>query len=525
MYNCFIGSLLKGFDEMPKYRYKIFAAIDLGSTDITMKIVQVSKNDMIKVLDTVKYNISLGKEVYAAGKISYGVVEKICSCFEEYSRIMKSYDIDDYVCYATTAVREASNSEYIIDQINIRTGIKVNIISNEEECFLHNKALALENDYFDNIIEKGAVIVDVSSGSVQVSFYKMSRLQFSQSVPMGSMRVLEMLSDNKNDTVTFSGLLEDFIKSSINNYKKVFFKNPEYKYFVAVGNQNKYIKQICRTENNQITVSELDMVYETACERGADYISEKYNIPYDSAKLILPTVLFYRMFLNDEEHKDIIMPDVSLADGICIEYVEKNAYNHTKHIFTDDIISSAKYYAEKYDVSSRHYNKIVDFCTSITESLSKKFGLSKRHLVLLKVAAIFADTGYYININEYNKYSYDIVKANPILGLSQKEHEIISCTVLFQNGIFSTAEYNGYSKNRKLLISKLAAVLSLAKSLDVEYRQKIDRIKTTVKNGNIIITAYTDKDINLESREFSIAQEFFEEVFGIKAVLVRKGLK
>ncbi len=53
-------------------------------------------------------------------------------------------------------------------------------------------------------------------------------------------------------------------------------------------------------------------------------------------------------------------------------------------------------------------------------TLSKKFGLSKRHAVLLKVASIFADTGYYININDYSKYSYDIVKSNPIIGLSQK---------------------------------------------------------------------------------------------------------
>ena len=32
-------------------------------------------------------------------------------------------------------------------------------------------------------------------------------------------------------------------------------------------------------------------------------------------------------------------------------------------------------------------------------------------------------------------------------------------------------------------------------------------------------------EILLEEREFNIAQEFFEEVFGIKAVLVKKGLK
>ena len=92
-----------------------------------MKIAEVSKKNGISVLDTVKYDLSIGKESYAVGKISYNLVDKICNCFEEYLRIMKSYGVDEYVCYATTAVREASNSEYIIDQINIRTG--------RERCF------------------------------------------------------------------------------------------------------------------------------------------------------------------------------------------------------------------------------------------------------------------------------------------------------------------------------------------------------------------------------------------------------
>ena len=501
-------------------RYKVFAAIELGSTGISMKIAEISKKNGISVLDTVNYDITIGKEAYATGKISYSVVDRICGCFEEYLRIMKGYGVDDYVCYATTAVREASNSEYIIDQINIRTGIKVNIISNEEERFLHNKAFALQNDYFDNIIETGAVMVDVSSGSMQVSYYEGSELKFSQNIPTGSLRVLENLSCNNN-----IGMLEDFIKSNINNYKKAFYKNPDYKYFVAMGNQIKYIKRICDTEGDNITISDLDNVYRLIEDRGIDYISDKYEIPYETAQLTIPSILFYKMFIGNEKDKIIIAPDISLVDGILVEYVEKNAYTHTKHIFTDDIISSAKYYAGKYDVSRSHYNKVIDIGTCLMTTLSKRFGLSKRHLVLLKVASIFADTGYYININDYNKYSYDIVKANPIIGLSQKEHEIISCVVLFQNGVFNFEEYNYYSKNRKLLISKLSAILSLSKALDVEYNQKIKDVKSVIRNGNLIIMAYSDEDITLENREFNIAQEFFEEVFGIKAVLTKKGLK
>ncbi len=508
-------------------RYKIFAAIEIGSSGINMKIAQFSKKDGISVIDNIKYDISLGRESYATGKISYNIVGKICSCFEEYLRIMKSYGVDDYVCCATTAVREASNSEYIIDQINIRTGIKVNIISNEEERFLHNKAFALKNDYFDDIIEEGAVIADVSSGSIQISFYEKSSLKFSQNIPTGPLKVIELFNEMKEGSVSSGEMIEDFIKSNINNFKKVFFKNPDYKYFVAIGGQTEYIKKICKAEDDILKEEDFENVYKIVSERSEEYIEENYEIPYESVKMIIPSIIIYKTFLENLKNKKIIVPDISLADGILVEYAEKNAYTHTntKHIFTEDIISSAKYYAEKYDVSSRHYNKVIEIGGCLMTTLSKKFGLSKRHLVLLKVASIFADTGYYININEYNKYSYDIVKANPILGLSQKEHEVISCAVLFQNGVFDFAEYNSYSKNRKLLISKLAAILSLSKALDVEYNQKIGKVKAAIRNGSLIITAYTDDNIVLESREFNIAAEFFEEVFGIKANLVKKGLK
>lgn len=505
--------------------YKIFAAIELGSAGINMKIAKLSKKNKIDIIDSVKCEIPLGRQSYTEGKISYCMVSEICGCFEKYLLIMKEYGTDDYVCYATTAVREASNSEYIIDQINIRTGIKVNIISNEEERFLHNKAFAFNNCCFDSIIQDGAVIADVSSGSVQVSFYEKSSLQFSQNIPMGSLKVLELLSEKDKEAVLSQKILEDFIKSNIKNYKKVFFKNPDFKHFAAIGNQTEYIKKICKSDGNIIKKEDIENVYKTVSQRNEEYIEKAYEIPYDSAQLILPSVLFYKMFIEDFEKDEIIMPDVYLTDGIIVEYAEKNDYTHTNHIFTEDIISSAKYYAGKYDVSSRHYNKIMDIGTCLMTALSKKFGFSKRNLILFKVASIFADTGYYININDYNRYSYDIVKANPILGLSSKENEIISCVVLFQNGVFNYPEYNGYSKNRKLLISKLASVLALSKALDVEYNQKIEKTESSVRNGSLIITAYTDENITLEKREFEIASEFFEEVFGIKAVLVKKGLK
>ena len=88
---------------MPKY--KIFASVELGSTAVIMKLAQAGRKNGIDIIESVRYNISLGSEVYRCGMISAETVEEICGCLEKCVRIMKEYGAEDYSCYATTAVR------------------------------------------------------------------------------------------------------------------------------------------------------------------------------------------------------------------------------------------------------------------------------------------------------------------------------------------------------------------------------------------------------------------------------------
>lgn len=505
-------------------KLNLFAAIDIGSSRISMKIFQLKKNDSITVIDSCESNLSIGKETYNVGKISYELTGEICSCLENFKRIMNEYGVTDYICYATSAVREASNSEYIRDQIFIRTGLKVGIASNEEERFLHYKALALNMKNFDDIIGEGALIIEVSAGSVQVTSYEKSKLQFSQNLPLGSLRITEVMSGVRNNTILFSKLVKEYAGSMIELYKNSFFTDPKYKHIILIGSYTDNIKAALKLKDDKVTSAQLESLYNEIMDTGLYDFGDKYNFSYEECRLMMSSLLLYRPFTTNKTDKNIFMPDVEFTDGICVEYAEKNKFTHTKHIFTNDIFSSAMYYAGRYGTNKKHIEKVVSYCESIFMALSKKFGLSKFDLVLLKVAAIFASTGLYINVNDYNIYSYNITKANKLLGLSNKDNDIISLVVLFQNGIFDFEEYEYLSKSRKLLIAKLSSILSLAHSIDYEYKQKVDRIRVSLKNGELIITAYTDTDITIEQWQFEEREEFFEDVFGIPARLKKKDI-
>ena len=114
--------------------------------------------------------IALGSDTFSEGKISYGLADELCRVLEKFTETMKLYRVKDYRAYATTAMREAKNSRIILDQIRVRTGLEVHIISNSEQRFISYKAVASKAGEFNQIIQKGTAIVDVGFGSARSRF-------------------------------------------------------------------------------------------------------------------------------------------------------------------------------------------------------------------------------------------------------------------------------------------------------------------------------------------------------------------
>lgn len=147
----------------------MFAAIDVGSFELELGIYDITTRYGIKEVDHLRHVIALGKDTYNNGKISYELVDEMCRILEKFSDIMKSYKVQTYHAYATSAMREARNNQIVLDQIRVRTGITVKIISNSEQRFISYKAIASKDAEFNKIIQKGTAIVDVGFGSMQIS--------------------------------------------------------------------------------------------------------------------------------------------------------------------------------------------------------------------------------------------------------------------------------------------------------------------------------------------------------------------
>ena len=62
---------------------KTFAAIEVGSSQLSMKIYEISKKLGFRELDHVRYIISLGVDTYSKGVIGYEKVNELCDVLKK----------------------------------------------------------------------------------------------------------------------------------------------------------------------------------------------------------------------------------------------------------------------------------------------------------------------------------------------------------------------------------------------------------------------------------------------------------
>ena len=165
------------------------AAIDIGSNAMRLLINDVielnGKPHFVK-LGLFKVPVRLGWDVFNDGKISDHNIQRLTSALQAYKNFVDAYEVDHLRACATSAMRDASNSEEIIGIIKNETGIELEVIHGKVEADLIQQAewqgnLSKDVDY---------LYMDVGGGSTEYSLHRGDEVIQSKSFNIGTIRIL-----------------------------------------------------------------------------------------------------------------------------------------------------------------------------------------------------------------------------------------------------------------------------------------------------------------------------------------------
>lgn len=514
----------------------IFAAIDVGSFELEMGIYEVSSKNKIRKLDHVRHVMALGRDTYHYGKISYEQVEELCLVLGDFSRIMKSYKVEDYRAYGTSAMREAKNSQIVLDQVRVRTGIEIQIISNSEQRFLSYKAIASLDEDFDKNIRKGTAIVDVGFGSMQISLFDENLLISTENLPLGALRIRGALSDVNTTVDRTRELIGGMVENELYNYQKMYLADRTVDHIIGIGENILYL---FRHEDNgkpleRVSRERFNAFYDQLFRMSEDEREEKFGVSAEYAALLLPCAIIYKKFMEITGAKTLWIPGIRFCDGIAAEYAADHKLVKFKHNFNNDIISTSRNMAKRYRCQSPHSEMVETFVLQIFDTMKRYHGMGERERLLLQIAVIIHACGKFISVRNANECAYNIIMSTEIIGISHLEREIIANVVRYNirdfdyNMVHMEAELDSVSsgfashKDVTIVIAKLTAILRLANSMDRGHKQKLKGCRMSVKDKNFVVSTDYHGDITLEAVSFGQKAAFFEEIFGLRPVLKQK---
>ena len=506
--------------------YKIFGAICLGSVEQELAIYEIRSGGDIRIVERATTVLPLFSDTFGKGRISIESLDSLCEMLEKYASVLKAYKADGYKAYATVAVREAENCDIILDRIKVRTGIEVELISNSEQRYLNYKAVALNENGFNDVIKSGTLILDTGYGSLQFSIFDNDALISTENIALGAGKILSDLSRARIADDQMLDRAEEMVNSELLNYKKLYLKGLDIETIFGIGENilYKYWAQE-KPELLRRAVPAERIIAECRHVMGMknSEITEILGSAGNYARLLPIAAIYYKRIIEITGAKKLFFPCVNFTDGMAVEYAEKVKLYKSGHDFEADIISESRNMAKRYRCDTSHSAVVEEYALLIFDAVKKFSGLSKRDRLMLQIAAILHDCGKFVSIKNVDECGYFIVLSTEIIGLSHAERKMIAGVVRVRNTASFDYELAAESGD-PIRLAKLSAILCLANALDRGHVDKLRDTKVALKEKSmeLSILASYDGDLTLERLAVDENSVLFAEVFGLKPVFRQK---
>ena len=496
------------------------AAIDVGSNAIRIAIASADSKGRLHLIHTSREPVRLGADVFANRVISNERLIQAMDAFLRFRKLINKSNAKSVMAVGTSAVREAINRDNFIDQIAKTSEIRIEPIRGEEEARLVHLAVASKV----KLRRKIALLIDIGGGSVEISLANRREVIVSQSFPIGTVRLLQMLNQKRYGNRVFHRLVNAYLKVTDARLKAE-IGGRKVSLCIATGGNVEALGdlrvQLCGGEDNtSITIDELDSILMRLESRSYEERIKEFDLRPDRADVIIPSAIVLQNIARQAHINRILIPRVGVKDGLLIDMAKllkpEGSLSHVQ------VISSARSIGRKYGYNSRHSMTVARFALQLFDSTRRLHKLGVTERTLLEVAGLLHDIGYYVNMTDHHKHSYYLIKTSPLIGLNDSQRDIVANVARYHSRASpkpSHKEYGELSPTQRSVVNWLAPLLRLAEALDREHAGKVRHVHVTIGKKKLTLRLRGQGDLLLERWALARNVQWFKEIYKRKVVI------
>src|SRR3954468_2940266 len=398
--------------------------------------------------------------------------------------------IDQVEAIATSAIRDAANSDELLDAIRASTGLQPRVISGREEARYGWLAIANSTTISDGFG------LDIGGGSIQAMRLADRRLTDAESLPLGSVRVSEEFLPGEKATAEGMKALRKRVESGLAQLGwwqgggRVVGIGGTIRNLAAAAMRDNELP-LMDAQGFKLDRAELEPLIELLADRPASKRGDVRGIKPDRGDVILGGALVLAAALDCGGFDDIEVTEAGLREGVFFERLIGEP-----ELFDDVRRESVENLAHRFNSEPEHVRRVAALSRDMFDGLAAAglhdFGDPEREL--LWAGCVLHDIGTAIDYDDHHRHSHYLILNAGLPGFDPRELLLVRLVARYhRKGDPDASELTGLAQpGDEERLRLLCAVIRLAEQLERSRDGAIRGVGVAAANGRVTLAPDAD---------------------------------
>ena len=491
--------------------------IDLGSNSARLVIVNLFGDGYFMVEDELKESVRLGQDMDRDGFLKPQRVAETIKTLKMFRRLCDASGVSRVIAVATAAVRRAKNQRSFLDEIQATCGIKVNVLSEEEEATLVYRGVINSMD-----IPKG-LILEIGGGSTKIIYYNRRNILHYATLAFGAVTLTDLFADDGVSPKEQTAKIEEFFTEQFKKIDWLTEIEPDV-HMIGVGGSfrnlykiNKMVRKypLDTVHNYTFAVEDFNSIYEMVRVLDVEKRKRIRGLSPERADIMPAAMAIVKSFVDYVHMESFVVGGSGLREGIMFnQALPMTVERPISDVLSYSLTTLVKY----YECDEKHVEHVVHLSIQLFKQLRVLHKFPRQYLKVLKSAASLHDCGMRVKYYNHQKHSWYMILNSAIYGATHREIVLAA----FVAGCHRKEDINAadWAKFRDIVteedldvVKKLGVLLRIAESLDRSRAGVIAGINCDVLGDSVIMKTEVTGEATLEIRNAMAANGEFKRSF------------
>lgn len=511
-------------DSVPTLSSDLAAVIQFGATSVSLLVCERGEKGGVKTLDFLEKPLPLARDIFRNGAVSRSIVEQAATILREFQRSLDEYGVPAGAvrCFTTNILAEATNHEIFLNRMQVSGGRGVELIDDGEMTrLIYQITLRLLKNN-PEIAQKNTLVSHIGPGNTRALYFRKGRIAAYSSYRLGIFRASEAVAGEDAAGARQLAHIEEQIRGVVDHLATDYARFQDTDYHVAIGTEIQgAAPHVAEPKQGAsfIELKKLESFTARLAAMSADEMVRRLHLRYTGSEGMVAALQTNLALARRFDDRVLVVPEGDFQRDLMMDLLANNPQTKT---FQEEVLQAARVIARKYNTDRAHAEHVARLAQHIFRGLQDLHGLEPKHELLLRVAAILHETGMFVSSREHHKHSLYIILNTEIFGLGTHDRTLVALLARYHrryNPDPGHPHFSDLSREDRMTIFKLAAILRIADALDRSHSQRIKNIELRRERDLLIIETTGVEDNLVEQMAINGKCDIVEEIYGLQVVL------